>query len=174
MVGAVETVSQAIVQAAEQILLRPPASAMAVEAASSTDSDRFERLVWEALRFNPITTLVPRFCERDVVLAQNTAHQTVVARGQAVAVCTGSAMFDDTLFDKPEEFRLDRPQSSYLHFGFGHHECLGRYVALVAIPESLKQLFMLPGLKLLDGEAGKIDFGGGPFPERFVVNWGEA
>jgi cytochrome P450 len=116
----------------------------------------------------------PRFCERDVVLAQNTAHQTVVARGQAVAVCTGSAMFDDTLFDKPEEFRLDRPQSSYLHFGFGHHECLGRYVALVAIPESLKQLFMLPGLKLLDGEAGKIDFGGGPFPERFVVNWGEA
>jgi len=171
LVGAIETMSQAIIQAVEQILMRPEL-ALKAKSLAVADDPLFAAIVWEALRFNPITTLVPRLCEKDVVLAQNTASETVVRAGTPVVVCIGSAMFDEAAFPNPDELRLDRSFSSYLHLGFGHHECLGKYVGVVAIPEAVRQFFLLPSPSLLSGDAGKIDFKGGPFPERFEVATG--
>jgi cytochrome P450 len=169
LVGAIETNSQAIVQAIEQILLRQDVAARAIQAARAGDVMTFDPIVWEALRFNPITTLVLRYCERDAVLAPGTPHALPMSKGTLVAACIGSAMFDEAKFPDPDTFTAGRPFDTYLHFGFGHHECLGKYVGIVAIPETVRQVFLLPGIHLLPGNEGKIDFQNGPFPERFMI-----
>ncbi|MEX5385636.1 hypothetical protein WCE10_21670, partial [Cronobacter muytjensii] len=51
--------------------------------------------------------------------------------------------------------------------------CLGRHVGRVAIPEAVRQILRLPGIRSAGDETGRIDFGGGPFPEHYTVHWGE-
>ena len=169
LVGAVETTSQAIVQATEQILLRPDVREAAEAAARSADLAAFDAIVWEALRFNPITTLQFRFAEHPVVLGAGQPYQAAIPRGTIVAACTGSAMFDEDVVPEPDAFRPGRLNDRQFHLGFGHHECLGRHVGLEMVPEAIRQILLTPGLSLIDGPDGKIDFAGGPFPERFMV-----
>jgi cytochrome P450 len=171
LVGAIETMSQAIVQAVDQLLLRPDMLAAARQAAMDGDDDTFDHYVFEALRFNPITTIQFRTAEADRELASGTPYATSIHAGARIAVCTGSAMFDADLMPQPSDFLVNRPFTSYLHFGLGHHECLGRYVAQVAIPEAVRQVVLKPGLRRKAGAAGQIDFAGGPFPEHFGVEW---
>lgn len=168
LVGAIETASQAIVNATEQILLRPEIKSQAIEAAALDDPDAFDSIVWEALRFNPMTTLVQRIAAEQTVLAPGTDHAVTVPAGRAVGVGIGSAMFDPALFTEPEEFKA-RNRLSYLHMGFGQHICLGQYVAYAMIPETVRQIMRLPGIHLLDNDGSKVDDQGGPFAERFVV-----
>jgi cytochrome P450 len=174
LVGAIETTAQAIVQATEQILIRPDVLRRAADVAGKGASDEFEGIVWEALRFNPITTLVFRYCERDTVIAAGTPYETPVTKGTVLAVCLASAMFDEAAVPDAEEFRDGQPFDSYLHFGFGNHECLGKYVGKVMIPEAVRQVVKLPGVRPLPGDEGKIDFQNGPFPERYLIAAGAA
>lgn len=169
LVGAVETMSQAITHATEQILLRPYVAARAIAAAKQNDVATLDPIVWEALRFNPIAPFVQRIAHEDTVVAPGTDHTTKIPAGRIVAAAIGSAMFDPDVFPDPDGFHEDRPGHLYLHTGFGHHECLGKYVALTVVPEVIRHILMLPGVHLLEGAAGQIDNGGGPFPERFVL-----
>ena len=170
LVGAIETSSQAIVQAADQLIANP--EWLAEAEAKIDDEEAFDEVIFEALRFNPITTIQFRLAERPDVLGVGTDYATEIAAGELIAVCTGSAMFDPDTFAEPETFRPGRPPHAYLHFGMGHHSCLGEYVGRVLIPEALRALVAKGGLRRKDGEAGKIDFADGPFPEHFWVNWG--
>ncbi|WP_033921078.1 cytochrome P450 [Sphingomonas sp. 37zxx] len=171
LVGAIETTAQAIAQATEQILLRPEVREAAITAAGDADPGRFDAIVFEALRFNPITGLQLRVAARDALIGAGTHYATPVAAGTPVAACTASAMFDPGLFPAPEHFDATRPASAYLHFGIGHHECLGKHVGLVIIPEAVRQVMRLPGIRLAEGAAGRIDFAGGPFPEHLGLVW---
>lgn len=49
-------------------------------------------------------------------------------------------------------------EKSYFHLGYGHHRCLGDYIGEIHVPEMVMQLFKLPNIKPVDGQAGKIDF----------------
>ena len=169
LVGAIETTAAAITQAAEQILLRPDVLARAIALAQSDSLGPFADIVWEALRFNPVATLVFRYCERDTIIAGGTSYATPVTKGTVLAAGIGSAMFDETAYPNPSDFQPGRPFDNYLHFGMGYHECLGKYVAMKMIPEAIRQLMLLPGLQLLPGDEGKIDFQNGAFPETFYV-----
>jgi cytochrome P450 len=80
---------------------------------------------------------------------------------------TQSAMFDPRAFDRPDEFLADRNWSRTFHFGFGSHECLGRYVGMVMIPEMVRQVLLRPGVKA----QGAIDYKEGPFPEAYRLTW---
>jgi cytochrome P450 len=171
LVGAIETTSQAIVNATEQILLRHDITVRAIEAARSPDSAAFDAIVWEALRFNPMTTFVARVAAERAVLAPGSAHETTVSAGSVIAVGIGSAMFDAGAFPEPNEFRVRR-RTSYLHTGFGPHECLGQFVAYAIIPETIRQILLLPGIRLIESDAGHIDMAGGPFAEHFVIGHG--
>jgi len=173
LVGTIETMSQAIVHATEQLLTHPEWRDSALAADAAGDLDAFDAHVWEALRFNPITTLQFRFAEAERVLGAGTPYETVIPAGTVLALGTGSAMFDPGLMPDPDSFDPNRPPSSYLHFGLGHHECLGRHVGRVAIPEAVRQILRLPGICAASDETGRIDFGGGPFPEHFFVRWGD-
>jgi len=168
LVGAIETTSQAIVNATEQILLRPDVRAQAVEAAALDDTDAFDWIVWEALRFNPMTTFVLRIASEETRLAPGGDHAVTVPAGRVVAAGIGSAMFDAALFPDPDEFKA-RKRLSYLHMGFGQHVCLGQYVGYALIPETVRQIMRLPGVHLLENGGSKVDDLGGPFAERFVV-----
>ena len=67
-----------------------------------------------------------------------------------------------------ERFDAARPDHAYLHFGLGHHECLGRYVAGAMIPEIVRRILLRDGLRAL----GPVEDGGTPFPTSFRIAYG--
>lgn len=172
LVGTGETSSQAIVQVIEQILLRPGVHAQAVEAARAGETAAFDELVWEALRHNPINPLIFRVSVADYTLAPGTSRETKIPAGTLVFACTASAGFDEEVFADAEDFRTGRPDYLSLHFGYGHHTCLGRYVGSVVVPEVVRRVLLRPNVHLLPPPEGKIDFKGTPFPESFWFGFG--
>jgi cytochrome P450 len=67
-------------------------------------------------------------------------HGVPVKPGQRVSLCFASANFDETVFDKPEEIRLDRKPNPHVTFGFGAHLCLGAPHARLIVRALLKLL----------------------------------
>jgi cytochrome P450 len=171
LVGAIETASQAIVNATEQILLNPVQADLATKAAQTGDDAALDAIVWEALRFSPMTTLVLRVAAAAAVIAPGSNHQVTVPAGRAVAAGIGSAMFDPAVFPAPDDFQT-RPRNLYLHVGFGAHICLGQYVAYEIIPETVRQILLVPGLHLLPQGGSDVDNAGGPFAESFKLGFG--
>ena len=51
--------------------------------------------------------------------------RSAVPAGGRVSLCWASANRDETVFEAPEEVRLDRKPNPHLAFGFGAHLCLG-------------------------------------------------
>jgi cytochrome P450 len=172
LVGTGETSSQAIAQSLEQILLRPEVAAEAISAAKAEDTAAFDEYVWEGLRLNPINPLVFRLSVEDYTVAAGTERETVIPAGTLVFACTSSAGFDEDVLQEPETFRTDRPAFLSLHFGYGHHTCLGKYVGSVVVPEVVRRVLLRPNVHLLPPPEGKIDFHGGPFPESFWFGFG--
>ncbi|MGW4469895.1 cytochrome P450 [Nonomuraea sp. NPDC004354] len=152
--GFLESAPGAMVEATEQLLLRPD-----VLAAAACDDD-FDRYVWEALRFNPFFKLLPRICERDHELSG-----TPIPAGTFVLAAVASAMFDGDVLAEPESFRLDRPGRHQLFFGHGHHACLGVHPARVVICEAVRRLLRRPGVQVIEG----VSRSNGIFPDRFVL-----
>lgn len=168
LVGSMETTQQAIAQALEQILLRPPVMTAAVEAARAQNYSVLAAIVWEALRFNPINPLLFRVVGTDTVLAAGTSRETRLRAGTLVFACTASAMWDGDEIENPDMFVPGRPSYHYLHFGYKAHECLGIYIGEEMVIETIRCL-LLRGPRLIEGDEGKIDFKNGPFPEAFHI-----
>ena len=158
----VETTSQAAVQALLVLFSRPDALARAAAAATADDDDALADLVFEALRFRPINPMVVRVAKEDYHLAAGEPHETLIRKGTTVFALTWSAMFDPRVLDAPEEFRPGRPDYHYLHFATGLHACYGRYISRIQIPQILKPLLKLKGLRPVG--APEYD---GTFPETF-------
>ncbi len=59
---------------------------------------------------------------------------------QRVSLCFASANFDETVFEDPEEVRLDRKPNPHVAFGFGPHLCLGAAHTRLIIRTLLKLL----------------------------------
>ncbi len=173
LIGAGETTSAAIVQILDQLLEHPEWMSAARSAADAGDHPRLAAICWEALRFNPVNPFVVRTCAEDAVVGSGW-RRTRVKAGAKVLACTRSAMWDAKAMESPREFRPGRPAEDYLHFGFGHHTCLGDQVSAVVIPETVGHLVRLPGLRRDDGPTGRPDAAGGPFPESFTVRFDAA
>jgi len=167
VIGMVETTSQAAVQALLVLFSKPDALASAAAAAKADDDDALSNLVFEALRFQPINPMVVRVTKEDYHLAAGEPHQTLIPKGTTVFALTQSAMFDPRELDAPEEFRPNRPDYHYLHFATGQHACFGRYISRIQIPQILKPLLKLAGLR----PAGAPDYDG-TFPQTLKVSAG--
>ena len=170
VVGVVDNVMMGIVNALDALLARPEALAGAVAAAQAGDDAMLQRYVREALRFNPPAKLVLRSCRRDFVLAAGTPRETHIPAGKMVFPATSSAMMDESALDSPDEFRLDRPDHHYLLFGWGLHQCLGKYIAPALIAGALKPLLRRRGLRRAAGSDGTVQYADS-FPSRFVVQF---
>ena len=97
-------------------------------------------------------------------VAKGTPRATTIRKGTTVFPATQSAMFDDRVVDRPNEFHTDRPAYLDMHFGYGMHACFGKYVNRVQIPGILKPLLK----KARIARAGAIEYDG-PFPSSLRV-----
>ena len=84
--------------------------------------------------FMPLTQ-IGRVCPADTDV-----HGVTVKAGERIGLCWSSANNDETVFDKPEEVRLDRKPNPHLSFGFGTHLCLGAPHARLLVRTLLKKL----------------------------------
>lgn len=169
LIGAIPTISKASCLALDEILRRPDALAQAQKAARAGDDTRLAGVIWEALRFNPHNPVVYRRATRDTVIAKSTLRETHVKQGQIVFAATLSAMFDRYDIDSPGAFRSNRRFEDYIIWGQGMHTCFGAAINAAVIPAILKPLLVRPNLRRAEGEAGRIDTGGTPFPQHFTV-----
>ncbi len=167
LIGTIETTSQAVSQVLQYLLEHHEWLMKAKFAAQKEDPTLFDGIVWEALRFVPITSYLFRTVASDFTAAKGTDHETVLRAGTYILPVTLSAMFDERAFESPEEFIPDRNWYNYFHFGFGSHECLGRYVGMVMIPEMVRQVLSRPAIKARN----RIDYESGPFPEQYDLFW---
>jgi cytochrome P450 len=84
--------------------------------------------------FMPLTH-IGRVCPVD------TSVQGVpVKAGGRVSLAWSSANFDETVFDEPEEIRLQRKPNPHMSFGFGPHLCLGAPHARLIVRSLLEAL----------------------------------
>jgi cytochrome P450 len=98
----------------------------------------------EAERYEPVVLELPRVTTRDVEV-----RGVTIPKGAAVMLCVSSANRDEEAFPEPDEFRLDRTNTSSLTFGFGSHMCVGRTTSRSEIAAMIGALFdRLPGLRL--------------------------
>jgi cytochrome P450 len=84
--------------------------------------------------FMPLTH-IGRVCPVDT-----NVHGVPVKAGGPVSLAWSSANFDETVFDAPEEIRLDRKPNPHLSFGYGTHLCLGAPHARLIIRSLLEAL----------------------------------
>ncbi len=84
--------------------------------------------------FMPLTH-IGRVCP----VATEVQGVTVPADGR-VSLGWASANFDETVFDAPEEVRLDRKPNPHISFGFGTHLCLGAPHARLIVRSLLQAL----------------------------------
>jgi len=168
LIGAIETTSQAVAQVIEYLLNDPEWYGKAKSAAHKDDPTEFDGVVWEALRFVPISPFLFRQTASDYTVAKGTDRATTIKTGTYILPVTQSAMFDPKAFENPDEFIAGRNRYHYFHFGFGSHECLGKYIGMVMIPEMVRQAVLRPGIKA----NGSIDCQGGHLPQRYDLSWG--
>ena len=167
LIGAIETTSQVVSQVIEFFLDRPELLGKVQAAARQDNTEAFDNLVWEASRFVPLSPYLFRQASEGYVLGKGTAHATMIKAGTNVLALTQSAMFDPYAYDNPEQFSPDRTMYHNFTFGFASHDCLGKYIGMVMIPEMVRQVMLLSQVT----SGGHIDYKGGPFPEAFNLHW---
>jgi len=84
--------------------------------------------------FMPLTH-IGRVCPVDTEV-----HGVTVKAGDRVSLGWASANFDETVFEAPEEVRLDRKPNPHISFGFGAHLCLGAPHARLIVRSLLQAL----------------------------------
>jgi cytochrome P450 len=174
LIGAIETTSQAVAQVVEYFIDNPDLLQTAKEKARSQDTEAFDAMVWEALRFVPIRPDIFRQAAIDYTIAKGTCHETNIKAGEIVRLLTHSAMFDPVAYKNPDAFDPDRNIYHNFVFGFGPHECLGKYIGMEMIPEMVRQIVLLDclasqgNISYVDPEISDRD---GPFPENYEVSW---
>jgi cytochrome P450 len=104
--------------------------------------------------FMPLTH-IGRVCP-----AATEVHGVPVPPGGRVSLGWAAANFDETVFDAPEEVRLDRKPNPHVSFGFGAHLCLGAPHArlivrslLAALVEKVAAITVLAACRHLEREA---------------------
>ena len=118
--GGFTTTSQLVGNLLHEILTKPE-----VERAVRADDEALHRATEESLRVSPPILFMARGCVEDVEIAGCPVHA-----GTRVITGFASANRDERLFDDPDAFRVDRPNSEqHLAFGYGPHVCPGASLA---------------------------------------------
>ena len=96
-------------------------------------------------------THIGRVCQE-----KNEVHGEAVEAKGRVSLCWASANFDETAFESPAEFRLDRRPNPHMAFGAGAHLCLGAAHARLIVRTLLAKLStMLGAVNLLDSKVNR-------------------
>lgn len=137
----VATVARATGQAINELLHRPNAMRITRAAVECGDPATVLQCCMEALRYNPMLSMIPRHCERDTVIHCLDGQKVPIHKGSYVMVGLYFAMFDRRAFPDPERFMINRPLKHYLHFGEGLHRCFGESMAQAQITQITMAVF---------------------------------
>ena len=124
-------------------------------------------LVDESIRWTTPVRHFMRSAAGDVTVAGQSFKQD-----DWFMLCYPSGNRDETVFDDPLEFRVDRSPNRHLAFGYGAHVCLGQHLAKMEMRILWEEL--LPRLKSVElaGQAqlSEANFVNGPkkLPIRYV------
>lgn len=112
-----------------------------------TNPDLLAGAIEEMLRW---TSPVKNMCR--TVTADTEFHGTQLRAGEKIMLMFEAANFDESVFENPDEFRIDRNPNSHLAFGFGTHFCLGNQLARLELRLMTERVLRrLPDLRLADG-----------------------
>lgn len=171
--GILETTNKAIILVLDELFNRPDILPGAIATAQSGDMKKMYGYVSEALRFNPAQPGVIRYAEKQQILTDNGAGKYVIPAKTKVFALTAAAMMDPAAFPDPKKFIPDR-DAVYMNYGYGLHECYGKYINAVTISELVAAVLRLKGVKRASGAAGKgTGLKQGPFPTHFVVTFNQ-
>jgi len=169
IIGAIPTTSKCAILTLDYLLDHEDLFAAAKKAADENDIELLKKFVLESIRLSPFAAGVQRICLQDYTVARGNLRASKIKKGTKVLAATQSAMQDMRKVKKPKEFRLDRPDHTYMHFGFGLHTCFGQYINMEQIPRIVKALLCLPGLQRVNGDSGKVKYYG-PFPQNLQLS----
>ncbi|MYC58790.1 MAG: cytochrome P450 [Gammaproteobacteria bacterium] len=96
----------------------------------------------EIVRVASPLTMIARVCPRATDI-----HGIDVAADGRAALCWASANRDETVFESPEKFIVDRRSNPHLAYGAGPHRCLGATHARLLL-RTLIELIASKGLKM--------------------------
>lgn len=106
----------------------------------------------EAIRLDPPTAWIPRYCTRDLVW-----HDVEIPADTAVYLGVMAANRDPAVFADPDRFDVRRRPTAVMTFGFGAHFCLGAHLARAELDVALRVILSrLPGLRLVETEDVRI------------------
>lgn len=101
------------------------------------DHDLIPPVLEEVLRYNPPVQIIFRHTTTDVTIAG-----TTIPAGAAVMPILASANRDETKFQNPEVFDIDRKiENPLMSFGQGPHFCLGNYLSRMEAKSALEVVF---------------------------------
>jgi deferrochelatase/peroxidase EfeB len=153
------------VEQALKLVARSPSAAAEQELAEA--QSKLDALIWECLRFNPVAPMICRACEDDTEI-----EGWRIKKGALVCLLMKTAMFDQRVFRRPDDFVPDRVDNSYLTFGVAPHTCSGQKVAETVLRIVIKRLLLLKDLRRAAGPAGELkDVLGLPLPDSMVVRF---
>ena len=77
-------------------------------------------------------------------------------KGHRLLVNMVKASMDPTVFPEPEKVKTDRPIDSYIHYGWGPHQCAGLDASQLALSTMFKMVMQLKGLRRAPGLQGEV------------------
>ncbi|KAK6332263.1 hypothetical protein TWF696_002984 [Orbilia brochopaga] len=121
--------------------------------------DALEKLRHYVLEGSRLSGTLGLYRKADRVLDLTDGTKTYsLKRGDVVFVNFVTASRDPDAFPDPLEVKLDRPEESYIHHGYGRHKCLGRDVDLIALTAMLKVFGKLGDLRRTPGVQGTLKY----------------
>jgi cytochrome P450/glutathione S-transferase len=171
LTGLQETTSKAVIYALQELFKRPQELKGAITAAKAYNMEVVKGYVYEALRFNPVQPGVLRFNETKQFI-KGSGNKTYTIKGnRKIMALTSGAMFDPVTFPDPKTFKSNR-ESRYMNWGFALHECYGKYINSVTIPELVAAVLRLENVTNAKGSIGRASgLTVGPFPNNYVVTF---
>ena len=94
-----------------------------------------------------------------------------IAEGDTLALFYLSANRDETVFEDPFTFRIDRDPNPHVGFGIGEHYCLGASLARMEIRVLLEELLPRLGHIELAGEPEYVRSTFAPGPKHIPIRW---
>lgn len=122
------------------LLLQRPALLARVR----NDRSLVSKLIDEAIRFEPTSTVKVRQAARDVEIGG-----VKIPQGALVQCVIASANRDEDIFENADEFDIDRKLKPSFTFGYGPHMCIGQFVAKLELSAAVNAVLdLFPNLRL--------------------------
>ena len=103
-------------------------------AALREDPELVDAAIEESLRMDAPAQFMVRNCRQDTELVGQPVEE-----GTKVLMCIGSGNHDESKFEDPDTFRLDRATREHLSFGSGPHICPGATLARLEVRTLMRE-----------------------------------